>query len=69
MKKAVILFTFPFVLLLMIFATSCKKENSIKQPNIILIMADDMGFSDMGAMGGEIKTPVLDGLASEGILY
>ena len=32
-------------------------------------MADDMGFSDMGAMGGETKTPNLDALASEGILY
>ena len=32
-------------------------------------MADDMGFSDMGAMGGEIKTPHLDALAKNGILY
>ena len=32
-------------------------------------MADDMGFSDMGAMGGEVKTPNLDALAETGILY
>ena len=32
-------------------------------------MADDMGFSDMGAMGGEVKTPNLDALAEDGILY
>ena len=29
-----------------------------KQPNIILIMADDMGFSDIGCYGGEISTPI-----------
>ncbi|MDF1656636.1 MAG: arylsulfatase [Verrucomicrobiales bacterium] len=35
-------------------------------PNIILIMADDMGWSDIGSFGGEIATPNLDRLASEG---
>lgn len=49
--------------------TSCKRVETRNKPNIILIMADDMGFSDMGAMGGEIKTPNLDALAYNGILY
>ncbi|MGJ7033162.1 arylsulfatase [Niabella hirudinis] len=40
-----------------------------KKPNILLIMADDMGYSDIGAYGGEIKTPHLDQLAKEGIRY
>lgn len=40
-----------------------------KQPNIILIMADDMGYSDIGSYGGEVETPNLDGLAKEGIRY
>lgn len=40
-----------------------------RQPNFILIVADDMGFSDMGAFGGEISTPNLDKLASEGVRY
>jgi arylsulfatase len=35
-------------------------------PNIILIMADDMGWSDLGSFGGEIETPNLDRLAKEG---
>ena len=38
------------------------------RPNIILIMADDMGYSDLGCMGSEIKTPNLDKLARNGLL-
>ena len=38
-----------------------------KQPNIILIMSDDMGYSDIGCYGGEIKTPALDSLAAGGV--
>jgi len=39
------------------------------RPNIILIMADDMGFSDIGCYGGEVNTPVLDKLAAEGMRF
>jgi len=38
-----------------------------RRPNILLIVADDLGFSDIGAFGGEIETPNLDALASEGL--
>ncbi|MGE8381807.1 MAG: sulfatase-like hydrolase/transferase, partial [Sphingobacterium sp.] len=38
-----------------------------KKPNIILILADDLGYSDLGAYGSEIATPNLDRLANEGI--
>lgn len=38
-----------------------------EQPNIIIILADDLGFSDLGCYGGEIETPVLDRMASEGL--
>ncbi|WP_299433902.1 arylsulfatase [uncultured Maribacter sp.] len=50
-------------------AESCKTENpkEVGSPNIIVIMADDLGYSDLGCYGGEISTPTLDNLASEGI--
>ncbi|NKB62218.1 MAG: sulfatase-like hydrolase/transferase [Gammaproteobacteria bacterium] len=40
-----------------------------KQPNLILILADDMGFSDIGCFGGEIETPNLDKLGFDGIRF
>ena len=38
-----------------------------ERPNIVLIIADDVGFSDIGAFGSEIRTPNLDALANEGV--
>jgi hypothetical protein len=38
-----------------------------RRPNFLLIVADDLGFSDLGAFGGEIDTPHLDGLARAGV--
>ena len=40
-----------------------------KKPNIIVILSDDMGFSDLGCFGGEIQTPNLDKLATNGIRF
>jgi arylsulfatase A-like enzyme len=40
-----------------------------KRPNIIVIMSDDMGYSDLGAYGSEIETPNLDKLAAEGLRF
>jgi arylsulfatase A-like enzyme len=40
-----------------------------KSPNIIIILNDDMGFSDIGCYGGEIETPNLDRLAANGLRY
>ena len=40
-----------------------------ERPNIVLILADDMGFSDLGIYGSEIPTPVLDSLGRNGILF
>jgi len=39
------------------------------RPNILLIMSDDMGYSDLGCYGGEIQTPNLDALAASGLRY
>jgi arylsulfatase A-like enzyme len=40
-----------------------------KRPNVILIMVDDMGFSDLGCYGGEIHTPNIDALAAGGVRF
>ncbi|NWK73987.1 arylsulfatase [Acinetobacter sp. SwsAc6] len=42
---------------------------SQQQPNILLIVADDLGFTDLGAFGGEIQTPNLDAIAVEGLRF
>jgi arylsulfatase A-like enzyme len=39
---------------------------AVRRPNILLLVADDLGYSDIGAFGGEISTPNLDTLAAEG---
>lgn len=42
-------------------------QTKAKRPNIVLILADDMGYSDLGCFGSEINTPNLDKLAGEGL--
>ncbi|WP_319591055.1 arylsulfatase [uncultured Draconibacterium sp.] len=44
-------------------------SDSKTQPNIIIILADDMGYSDIGCYGGEMETPNIDRLAEEGIRF
>src|SRR5262245_35817566 len=39
------------------------------RPNILIILSDDMGFSDIGCYGGEINTPNLDSLAANGMRF
>ncbi len=63
MSKILILIAFIFGL----STASIAKNNS--RPNIIVILADDLGYSDLGCMGAEIETPKLDGLARGGILF
>ncbi len=47
---------------------SCNKE-PVDQPNILLILVDDLGFSDFGCYGGEIHTPHIDKLAQNGLRF
>ncbi len=47
---------------------SCS-EKEAKNPNIVIIMADDIGVSDIGCYGGEIETPNIDRLANEGLRF
>ena len=63
---------FPCLLLGICFLTSCQvspPEKRNTRPNILLLMVDDMGFSDPGCFGGEIQTPNLDRLAYSGIRF
>lgn len=45
------------------------QQNDKKRPNILLILADDMGFSDLGAMGSAIKTPAINKLIANGVSF
>lgn len=47
----------------------CMNIQNKEQPNILLIMVDDMGFSDIGFYGGEIQTPNLNKLAEQGLRF
>lgn len=42
---------------------------AVPRPNVVFIVLDDVGFSDFGAYGSEIRTPSIDGLARDGIRY
>ena len=50
-------------------AIASRSHAQAPRPNIVLIMADDLGFSDIGCYGGEIRTPNLDRLAADGLRY
>ncbi len=57
------------VFLSLVFAWLCFSAAAAQRPNILLILADDMGFSDIASYGGEIHTPNLDQLAAHGIRF
>lgn len=64
------------VIFLLVVYTAYAKKNTdhalgLKdtRPNIILIMADDLGYSDLGCYGGEINTPNLDKIAKQGLQF
>jgi len=67
---------FLLLLALLHLLCACEEEKSALRdnashirPNILLIVADDLGFSDLGSYGGEINTPTLDRLAGEGLRF
>src|SRR6187431_1490374 len=51
------------VVVLALFASTCRAE----RPNILFIVADDLGWRDVGWHGGAFQTPVLDGLVKSGV--
>lgn len=66
---------FYFFIGVLLLQSSCAQKNSKKEkevatkPNIVLIMADDIGISDIGSYGGEINTPNIDFLAANGLRF
>lgn len=60
---------FSFILLLVLVFVSCNSSKHQEKPNVIMIVADDLGFSDLGSYGGEINTPNIDKLAYQGMRF
>jgi len=69
MRTAVVLLTSLAFLAACSGESGDRPERSTTRPNILLIVADDMGYSDIGPFGGEIATPALDDLAKSGVRY
>jgi arylsulfatase A-like enzyme len=66
MGKLIVRFFMVFGMLILLFGLAHAKDT---RPNILLIVADDLGYSDLGSYGGEFKTPVIDQLAADGVRY
>jgi arylsulfatase len=56
---------FPYILAAVMLSVA----SAAQKPNILLVLVDDMGYSDLGCFGGEIQTPNLDKLGAEGIKF
>jgi arylsulfatase A-like enzyme len=67
MKRKVFFAT--FLCISFIFTPSALIAKEQTKPNILLIVVDDMGYSDIGPFGGEIRTPALDSLAKSGMRF
>ena len=71
MGKITTLFSFAilFQIGLIVWAKVPQEPAGARRPNIVLIMADDLGYSDVGCFGGEIDTPNINRLAAEGLRF
>ena len=70
MKNSTAVFT---GLIAMVFTAACDTpvQNTVvdERPNILLIVADDLGYADLGVFGSDIDTPNIDALAAQGIVF
>lgn len=55
--------------LLLVGVAASLTAQDLSRPNVLLIVADDLGYSDIGCYGGEIETPHIDRLAAGGLRY
>ena len=67
MKKETLYLTLPLMLGGTLY--SCTQKTSDGRPNVLLILVDDMGYSDIGCFGAEISTPNIDSLARQGVCF
>jgi arylsulfatase len=54
---------------MLLAATDSSAQAPAQKPNVVIILADDLGFSDLGCYGGEVQTPNLDKLAANGLRF
>ena len=66
LSKLTTLLTFALLVAPLSAAETAKKS---ERPNILVVMVDDLGFSDIGCYGSEIETPTLDRLAANGLRF
>ena len=69
MKKSLLISCTLLLVLQVAYGQTSNPQKEARRPNIVIILADDMGYSDMGMFGSEIKTPNMDGLASDGVRF
>jgi len=63
------LFTSILISVVLTVAIQAAEAAGVPRPNIVIVMADDMGFSDLGCYGSEIRTPNIDALAAGGMRF
>lgn len=71
-KKSTITKLYLMLLLALIMCFSCitsREKPNTRRPNILLLVADDLGYADLGCYGGDIETPNIDNLANQGIKF
>ena len=62
-------FSFLLSLVFIVLSSASLRAAGPSKPNILLILADDMGYSDAGCYGGDVRTPNLDSLAANGLRF